>query len=297
MGETEDRRADSERGERHTASSRLAGSARGAGPDRTCRQGPRRPARARRRHAPDGRRVLERGLGGAARRASRRRPESPAQHLDPPVGLVPRWRGRRIPTLSRLPRLRLGGAARTCLGGGALRRGSDRGAAWSSAVIGTSRVARRRTRPQIMARSPAPTGGAPWHRGPQRRRAARVELEGRLCCRCGGGPGRKARDQEAAHAAGSRSRAHAREEHAAHHVRTSRRCASLHRIAGTDRHRGGGVTLTPTRVHLLTTPSSQPTQPHRRASAGGATGSKPATGPAGPTRIGSVTGGCSPKCS
>ena len=232
---------------------------------------------------------------------SRHRPRAAVSAYDPPVGLVPPLAGQRIPTLSRLPRLRLGG-------------GAARASRWWGlvavpivalavvAVIGASQSPA--SHPAAAHGSASRTAAAAHGRSAagSDAGAGRVELEGRLCCRDERPGGHSARPRTR-HAPVRRPRARTR-------ARSTRPTTTRHPVAAAHHSTGSpAATVTEAAASPPPTESSPPAsrppssagssrdRPHRPHLPSGATGSKPATGPAGPTRIGSVTGGCNPKCS
>ena len=214
-------------------------------------------------------------------------------HLDPPVGLVPPLAGRRRRTLSRLPRLRLGGARTSRWWGLAA---VPIVALVVVGVIGTSESPA--SHPAADHGSLSRSDGAA-HRGT----VAPSDAE-RLASASKAASAAAAAAGQAGKRATRRQRTPGRRPPARTRVRNTRHTTSGHVTAA--HHSTGPPAPTVTEAAAApstqssapaTTPSSSADSAASSASAGGATGSKPATGPAGPTRIGSVTGGCSPKCS
>ena len=220
-------------------------------------------------------------------------PADTGAHLDPPVGLVPPLAGRRRRTLSRLPRLRLGGA-RTSRWWGLAAVAIV--ALVVVAVIGTSESPA--SHPAAAHGSIARADGAAHHGTVTPSDAERLASASKAAS-AGAATG------QARKRATRRQHTPVRRPHARTRVRSTRHTTSGHVTAA--RHSTGSPAPTVTEAAASHLDPVECTRHHAlefsRLSriddriCGGATGSKPATGPAGPTRIGSVTGGCSPKCS
>ena len=163
-------------------------------------------------------------------------------HVGPPVGLVPPLAGQRLRTLNRLPWLRLGGARPSRWWGVAA---VPIVALLVAAIIGTSESPASHPATGSWLDPARRRGGPPWQRGPRATPSgSRRPRKRAFACRSDG-PSQRARDHEAARRGPSASRAHARGQRRPA-ARTYGRCAPLHGIAGTDRHRGGrGATLNP----------------------------------------------------
>jgi hypothetical protein len=203
----------------------------------------------------------------------------------PPVGLVEPVAGLRLPRAIRLPHL------------GALR---SRGAPpwrWSlsalgavvlsvAAVIGTSegpvphrmpsqiRVSHSAMSPDLTASTDAAGAGAGAGAGAEKAAAARHP-----------------RAQSRRHRAMSRAHTRARGRHVAkpHH-----RAVTKHSAAASPSTVTHATTSPPPTQSSTPTTSTAPSA--STASTVASTGSRPVTGPAGPTQLGSMTGGCLPKC-
>ncbi len=227
---------------------------------------------------------------------------SPVRH-DPPVGLAPPLTRRRILTLSRLPRVRLGGAA---------ARVSWRWAAVAvpivallvAAAIGTSQGP---TSHPAAADDAASHAAAAVHHGV----ASLSDTVNRLASATkeGAAPATPSRVTDRAttrhHAA---VRSHARTRAGSARPAKTRHTASPHRSSRSPAPTVTEAAASPAPTHSSEPVSSESTSTGAAASTGSSlssgssestsdsTGSRHAPGPAGPTGLGSVTGGCNPKC-
>jgi hypothetical protein len=222
------------------------------------------------------------------------------QRLDPPVGLVPPLAGHRLPRLGRLPRLRLGGsAARVSRWWGLVAVPIV--ALLVAAVIGaTQSPASHPAAAHVSAsRTPAPAHG-PSAAGSDAARVASTSKAASVAA------ARGRRTEGATTRRHAPVRTHARTHARSTHSSKTRPSAAARHSAGSPAPTITGAAASPP-IAQSSPPASTPStgagstasagSSAPTASASGAKGSKPAADPAGPTRIGSVTGGCNPKCS
>jgi hypothetical protein len=229
-------------------------------------------------------------------------------HLDPPVGLVPPLAGRRIPTLARLPRPRLGGvAARVSWRWGAVTVAIV--ALLVVAAIGTSQEPASRPGAAHTLASPA---AATVHHGVAPRTDTADRLASTAKANTGAGALRRVTKRSTTrrhgtalvHAragAGTRGARPAKARHSAStHRSTGSPAPTITEAAASPSPAGSSEPVssesTPT-GEAATTGSNVSSGSGSSASTSGSTGSSHAPGPAGPTRLGSTSGGCNPKCS
>jgi hypothetical protein len=229
-------------------------------------------------------------------------PEPSPQPPDPPVGLVPPVVGRRRPTLSRLPRLGVGG-------------GGTRASRWwgvaavpivallVAAVIGATESPVSHPAAAHVSASGTPATsprsvGAPGD-------AARVASTSKAAS-VAGARGRGIRRTPTRQHAPVRNHARTRTRSTTRPAKTRHPVTAAHHSTGSPARTVTEAVASPSPTRSSPPPSPVPTSAGSTvsassnasaASAGGARGSQPATGPAGPTSLGSVTGGCNPKCS
>jgi hypothetical protein len=236
-------------------------------------------------------------------------------YLDPPVGLVPPLAGRRmIPTLPRLPRPRLDGVA---------ARVSWRRAAVTVAIVALIVVAAIGTSQEPASRPGAAHrlashAAATVHHGVTPQMDAANRLASTAKANTGAGALRRVTKRSTPRRHGT-ARVHARTRagtgtgtgtRGARPAKT-RHSASTHRSAGSPAPTVTEAAASPSPAGSSEPVSSESTPAGEAATTGssvssgsgssaatsGSTGSSHAPGPAGPTRLGSTSGGCNPKCS
>jgi hypothetical protein len=201
------------------------------------------------------------------------------KRLEPPVGLVPPVAGLRVPGVNRLQGLgSLTGGRRVSRWWGLLALLSA--ALLVVAVIGsTEGPASHPPARNASASRPFAVAGSPSSSSVSSGNAARERFAAQL---------KTARGH-----ARTRPRARARKTHPAHHRATARRPAKAPAITVTHE---ASATPTPQTSTQSAVPTTSTTPARSTASTIASTGSKPATEPAGPTRLGQMLGGCTPKC-
>jgi hypothetical protein len=237
-------------------------------------------------------------------------PATSGAYLDPPVGLVPPLAGRRIPTLPRLPRPSFGGVA---------ARVSWRWSAVTVAIVALIVVAAIGTSQESASRPGAAHrlashAAATVHHGVAPRTDTANRLASTARANTGAGALRRVtkrstpRHHETArvHArtragTGTRGARPAKARHSATAHRSTGSPAPTVTEAAPPPSRAGSSEpvsseSTPT-GEAATTGSSVSSGSGSSASTSGSTGSSHAPGSAGPTRLGSTSGGCNPKCS
>jgi hypothetical protein len=207
-------------------------------------------------------------------------PGDSGERRDPPAGLVPPVAARLTPRRKRLPRLR------------SVRGGTRVSRWWSLVAVPVAAL--------VVAAVIGSTEGPASHPAASRASAshpaaARVTSTPQATSSTAGTERFQAQVKQRQQRAAARGRAHTRAQRS-RPVKTHHR-APAHRSAGSPPPTVTEAAAAPSPSHSIAPSFTSTTPTAATASARSSGGSKPATGSAGPSGIGSVSGGCNPKCS
>ena len=215
-------------------------------------------------------------------------PDAGGERLEPPVGLVPPVAGPHIPALNRLPRLR------SPSGGRRVSRLSRRWSLVALPAVALLVVVALIGRTQGPASHPATSA--------LHGRTAASSTSGSLAASDDAAAEKFiAQVKHQLRQATARQQA-TRRGHARTHARGARPTKAHHRAPTHHATPAPAPTVTegaatPVATHSSAPVSTSTTPAASTASTSGSGGSKPATGPPGPIGIGSISGGCTVKCS
>jgi hypothetical protein len=201
------------------------------------------------------------------------------KRLEPPVGLVPPVAGLRIPGLDRLARLRfLPSGRRVSRWWGLLAAASA--VLLVVAVIGSTEGpashprASNASASHLLATTHSSTSSPDTSGDANRDKVTSQTKKPRQHAR-------------------ARPRTRVRKTHPVHHHAVAHHPARSSAVTVTE---AASATPAPTTSAQSSAPTTTTTPVHATASTIASTGSKPASDPPGPTRLGRITGGCLPKC-